>query len=107
MSGENQKVETYRITFISILAVLTIFRVIYVRLLPLSADEAYFWQWSRHLDLCYYEHPPITGIVIALFTLFRDTLLTVRLAPIVLVLGTTILVYLLAKEMFKDERVAF
>lgn len=107
MSGEDQKIKTYRITFISILSVITILRLIYARLLPLSADEAYFWQWSRHLALSYYEHPPMTAIFVALFTLFKDTLLTVRLAPIVLVLGTTILVYLLAKEMFQDERVAF
>jgi len=107
MSGEDQKIKTYRITFISILSVITILRLIYARLLPLSADEAYFWQWSRHLALSYYEQPPLTGIIVALFTLFKSTLLTVRLAPIVLVLGTTILVYLLAKEMFQDERVAF
>jgi len=107
MNSENQKVKIYRVTFISILSILTILRLIYVRLLPLSADEAYFWQWSRHLDLCYYEHPPMTGIIVALFTLFKGTPLTVRLAPIVLVLGTTILIYLLAKEMFQDERAAF
>jgi len=107
MSGENQKTKTYRIAFISILAIFTIFRLIYVRLLPLSADEAYFWQWSRHLDLCYYDHPPMTAIFVAIFTLFKSTLLTVRLAPIVLALGTTIVVYFLAKEMFQDERVAF
>lgn len=107
MGEEDYNIKVYRITFISILAVLTIFRLIYARLLPLSADEAYFWQWSRHLDLSYYEHPPMTGIVVALFTLFKSTLLTVRLAPIFLVLGTTILVYLLAREIFQDERVAF
>ena len=107
MWGENQNIKTYRIAFVSILSVLTILRLFYVRLLPLSADEAYFWQWSRHLDLCYYDHPPMTAIIVALFTLCKSTLLTVRLAPIVLVLGTTILVYLLAKEMFQDERIAF
>ena len=107
MNSEGLKIRAYRITFIVILGVLTIFRLIYARLLPLSADEAYFWQWSRHLDLSYYEHPPMTGIVVALFTLFKSTLLTIRLGPIVLVLGTTILVYFLAKEMFQDERVAF
>jgi len=107
MNGENQKIRTYRITFISILSILTLLRLIYVRLLPLSADEAYFWQWSRHLDLCYYEQPPMTAIVVALFSFYKGTLLTVRLAPIVLVLGTTIIVYLLAKEMFQDERIAF
>jgi 4-amino-4-deoxy-L-arabinose transferase-like glycosyltransferase len=107
MDSENQKVKIYRNTFISIISILTIFRLIYARLLPISADEAYFWQWSRHLDLCYYEQPPMTGIIVALFTLFKSTPLTVRLAPIVLLLGTTILVYLLAKEMFQDERVAF
>jgi len=107
MGEEDYNIKAYRITFISILAVLTIFRLIYARLLPLSADEAYFWQWSRHLDLSYYEHPPMTAIIVALFTLFKGTVLTVRLAPIFLVLGTTILVYLLAREMFQDERIAF
>jgi len=107
MDIQTKEVKSYRIIFFSILAVVTILRLIYVRLLPLSADEAYFWQWSRHLDLCYYEQPPITGVVVALFTLFKGTLLTIRLAPIVLVLGTTIFVYLLAREMFHDERIAF
>ncbi|MFB0526478.1 MAG: glycosyltransferase family 39 protein, partial [bacterium] len=107
MGGEDQNIKAYRITFISILSLLTIFRLIYARLLPLSADEAYIWQWSRHLDLCYYDHPPMTAFFVAFFTLFKSTLFTVRLAPIVLISGTTVLVYLLAKEMFQDERVAF
>jgi len=107
MNSQNQAAKTYRISLISILLGVTVFRLIYARLLPLSADEAYFWQWSRHLDLCYYEHPPMTALLVALFTLFKGTLLTIRLAPIVLVPGTAVFVYLLAKEMFQDERVAF
>ena len=37
---------------------MTVARLLYAGLLPLSADEAYYWQWSRYLDLGYHDHPP-------------------------------------------------
>ncbi|HRO67030.1 MAG TPA: glycosyltransferase family 39 protein [Pseudobdellovibrionaceae bacterium] len=30
-------------------------------ILPLSGDEAYYWVWSHHLDLSYYDHPPMVA----------------------------------------------
>ena len=36
--------------------------------LPLSGDEAYYWEWSRHLALGYYDHPPLVAWAIALST---------------------------------------
>ena len=43
-------------------------------LLPLSADEAYYWLWSRHLAAGYYDHPPAIAFVIRAGTLlFGDT----------------------------------
>lgn len=29
--------------------------------LPLTSDEAYYWVWSRHLQLSYYDHPPFVA----------------------------------------------
>ncbi len=29
--------------------------------LPLTSDEAYYWVWSQHLQLSYYDHPPFVA----------------------------------------------
>lgn len=29
--------------------------------LPLTNDEAYYWVWSRHMQLSYYDHPPFVA----------------------------------------------
>lgn len=29
--------------------------------LPVTGDEAYFFQWARHLDYGYYDHPPMVA----------------------------------------------
>ncbi|MBX2988183.1 MAG: glycosyltransferase family 39 protein [Bdellovibrionaceae bacterium] len=35
-------------------------------ILPLSADEAYYWVWSHKLDIGYYDHPPFIAWLFAL-----------------------------------------
>ncbi|HEX8915967.1 MAG TPA: glycosyltransferase family 39 protein [Humisphaera sp.] len=46
----------------------------------LLGDEAYYWEWSRHLDLCYYEKGPGLAYLIAASTrLFGDAEWSVRL----------------------------
>jgi 4-amino-4-deoxy-L-arabinose transferase-like glycosyltransferase len=41
------------------------FHVVYAGLIALVPEEAYYWDWSRHLDLSYYDHPPLTAWSIA------------------------------------------
>ena len=47
---------------------LTFFRLWYTSRVPLSADEAYFWVWSRHPAFCYYDQPPMIAWLMAFFT---------------------------------------
>ena len=35
--------------------------------LPLHPDEAYYWHWSRHLELSYFDGPPLIAYLIKLF----------------------------------------
>lgn len=37
-------------------------KILFAWLFPVTADEAYFWQWGRYLDSVYYDHPFITGL---------------------------------------------
>ena len=34
--------------------------------LPLSPDESYYWVWGQHLQLSYYDHPPMVALLMAL-----------------------------------------
>lgn len=69
-----------------LIAGLTLFRLFYINTFPLLGDEAYYWQWSRHLDFGYYEQGPVLAFVIWFFTLFGSitSLFTIRLGAVVL-----------------------
>ena len=61
---------------------------------PLSADEAYYWLWSKHLAAGYYDHPPAIAFAIrAGVALFGDTSLGVRLVPFVLSIAASFAVW--------------
>ncbi|MEK7679997.1 MAG: glycosyltransferase family 39 protein [Deltaproteobacteria bacterium] len=89
------------------LGLITLIHFIYLSSVPLSGDEAYHWEWSRHLALSYYDHPPMTAWLIALSTrLFGTSLSSVRLPALFSMTISFIFLYLLCKDMFKDKRLA-
>jgi hypothetical protein len=46
----------------------TLMRAIAGNSVPLTGDEAYYWEWSRHLALGYVDHPPLVAWTIAAFS---------------------------------------
>jgi 4-amino-4-deoxy-L-arabinose transferase-like glycosyltransferase len=38
-----------------------LFKIGLAALLPLSPDESYYWIWSHHLQLSYFDHPPFVA----------------------------------------------
>ena len=73
----------------------------------LYVDEAYYWEWSKHLAFGYYSKPPMIAWVIALFTsICGDSILCIKLPTLLLYPITTIVIYLVAKELF-DRKIAF
>jgi dolichol-phosphate mannosyltransferase len=57
--------------------------------LPLSPQEAYYWNYSRHLALSYFDHPPFCAWSIWIFTeLFGDTVFAIRLPALLYSLAT-------------------
>src|SRR5512135_2854424 len=83
------------------------FRSIYSLLLPLSPQEAYYWVFSLHPALSYFDHPPLTAYTIYLFSeLFGPTVLSIRLGALLYAFGFSWLVYGIGKRMF-DEQTGF
>jgi 4-amino-4-deoxy-L-arabinose transferase-like glycosyltransferase len=71
--------------YLAAIAVLIVLRLIAAAVLPLSADEAYYWLWSRHLAAGYYDHPPLIAFLIRAGTmLFGDSAFGVRAVPVLL-----------------------
>jgi 4-amino-4-deoxy-L-arabinose transferase-like glycosyltransferase len=65
------------------IVVLTVLRFVAGAVLPLSADEAYYWLWSKHLAAGYYDHPPAIAYLIRGGTaLFGDAPIGVRFLPL-------------------------
>jgi len=72
-----------------------------VGLTPITAPEAYYWEWSQDLAWGYFDHPPMIAYIIKFFTLLGgNSVFFVRLGALTLSLLTTVVLYLLAQEMF-------
>ncbi len=64
------------------LLVLAVIHTLYNSSLQLYLDEAYYWVWSRHLQLSYYDHPPMVAYLIRLATLACESEACIRLAAV-------------------------
>ncbi len=75
------------------LIAVTVVRLAAAATIPLSADEAYYWVWSKTLAPGYLDHPPMVALWIHLGTLAGgDTPLGVRLlGPTAALLGSLLL----------------
>jgi hypothetical protein len=59
----------------------TLMHVAYASAIPLTPQEAYYWQYARHPALSYFDHPPMAAWTIRAFTLlFGDSERAIRLA---------------------------
>lgn len=74
-------------------------------ILPLHFDEAYYWVWSIHPQLSYFDHPPMIAWLIRIATVFGDSEWQIRLVPLVCSALTGMGIWRLAKVMF-DAAVA-
>lgn len=94
---------------LALVFLLIVTRGVVAGLLPLSADEAYYWLWSKHLAAGYFDHPPMIAWLIKVGTaLFGDTPFGVRVAGVLLSLPASWFVWRAAAAILKDEnRAAF
>ena len=94
--------------FLVTLAVLVCIRLVFIFTLNLSDDEAYYWQYARHLSLSYYEHPPLVAWSnYLMMRLFGSTAYAVRMSAFLYSIGDSILVWLIAGAILKDKMKAF
>ncbi len=64
-AGQDQDWHRFTIVFLVVTSVL---RLCLLPMKELAADEAYYWDWSRHLALGYYDQGPLIAYLIRLTT---------------------------------------
>lgn len=90
-----------RVLLLFILVVFT--HLIFNQSLQLHYDEAYYWVWSKNLQLSYFDHPPMIAYLIKLTTLFSDKEFFVRLSVVICSTITVIMIYLSTRRMFGQK----
>jgi 4-amino-4-deoxy-L-arabinose transferase-like glycosyltransferase len=82
---------------LALVAAATLARLALAAWIPLVPDEAYYWDWSRHLAPAYFDHPGAIAYLIRAGTLlFGDTPFGVRFGPVLAGTGTALAMVALA-----------
>ena len=68
-------------------------------------DEVYYWTYALYPDWSHFDHPPMVGWMIQLFSLnlLFDSEFTIRLASVVFMTANTYIIYHIGKDI-KDAR---
>lgn len=100
----------YRKLFLFLLLGLLAFRLAYLflNIVDLSEDEAYYWDWSRHPALSYYSKGPMVAYLMGISTAIGgDNEFFVRLPAVILSTVNMLALWWLGLALFKSERTAF
>jgi dolichol-phosphate mannosyltransferase len=80
-----------------------VLRLVYAGSIELMPEESYYWNYSRHLDFGYLDHPPMVAWLIRAATaIFGQTEFGVRAGALCCGLITSIFVYKLARDLFGE-----
>lgn len=82
-----------------LIAATTLIRIFIAATMELSVDEVYYWTYALYPDWSHFDHPPMVGFVIQLFSLnlLFDGELALRFGAIVISIGNTLTIYSIGK----------
>jgi hypothetical protein len=73
----------------------------------LVPDEAYYWVWSQHPALSYFDHPPIVAYLIRIGTaILGNTELGVRWPFGVMIAGSALILWIAGRQIIAEPRAA-
>src|SRR5580658_10099877 len=89
------------IAVVAMVTGMTLLRFLLCGVIELIPEEAYYWTYSKHPALGYFDHPPMIAWTVAIGTaLFGDTALGVRFMTFVLWIGSAGLLFLIGRMWF-------
>jgi dolichol-phosphate mannosyltransferase len=79
-----------------------LFKIFLSTSIELHPDESYYWFWSQHLALGYFDHSPMVAWFIKATTLFFNSEMAVRFSSIITTIIVSFLIWNLAKNLFNE-----
>ena len=93
----------WRMLAVGLVVCAALLRLIYCSQVELLPEETYYWNYSRHLDIGYLDHPPMVAWLIRAGTaVFGETEFGVRIGAILCGALASLYVYRLTRELFGD-----
>ncbi len=89
----------FKLIFAGVISV----KLILAYLLPITSDEAYFYIWGINPDVNYYDHPPMTGWIMYLFSFIGKHIFVYRLFTIISGIIIAIGIYLIINDLSKNK----
>ncbi|MBX3640746.1 MAG: glycosyltransferase family 39 protein [Nitrosomonas sp.] len=94
----------WRVAAIGLILFCVLLRLIYLGVAQLIPDEAYYWQYAQHIDLSYYDHPPLVAWLIWLGTaVLGDNEAGVRIGAFLCNLIAMVFLYALTRNLFNKS----
>ena len=87
-----------------IVAFVTLLRGFAAWKVPLTGDEAYYWEWAKHLALGYSDHPPMVAYLIFPFDWVTVNPFWIRIGFLLCGVVATLAAAATAKRITGDER---
>jgi dolichol-phosphate mannosyltransferase len=90
-------------TWVRWLLALLPLRIALIPVIPILPEEAYHWNFARHLDWSYLDHPPVIAWSIAAGRIvFGDTAFGIRAVTLLFSVGTSIILARLARRFYGE-----
>ncbi|MBC7418362.1 MAG: glycosyltransferase family 39 protein, partial [Pedobacter sp.] len=90
---------------IGLISVIILIRVIFIFCMGPMPQDAYYFFYSQHPSLSYFDHPPAIAVILRFFTsIFGKNTIAIKLADSITTLGTVWVFYLLAQKFYKKEQ---
>src|ERR1700722_14095820 len=78
-------------------------RLIFTGIMGIMPQDAYYYFYARHLDLSYYDHPPMIAYLLRFFTgIFGRNVWAIKLADTITTGLSVFAFYLLAKKFVSE-----
>lgn len=101
----NIKAVNIKKTLIWLLAISAMVRLFLAYWLEFGNDEVYYWTFAKFPDWSHFDHPPMLGWVMQLFSvnLLFDNELALRLSSVIFMTINTYLVFLIGKQIKNEQ----
>ncbi len=86
-----------------LIAATTLLHLLVAPAVGLSVDEAHYALYGLHLEWSYFDHPPMVGWLQAVVLPFSQSDFALRLLPVVLSAGASLVLYQLTRDLFPEQ----